>query len=172
MYSKLESRGGHVHRESWPARRDNEAEDPEEHPAQAEIRDRALHFLVWVLLSLAPLTILWVCGSPRLLSVTSYLLKRVGVGFCYLMSDVLRRLVSRWTSVRWLSPNKSARVQRDWKWDTADHGMDGLIEPQAVKGSTRRALLRINGLICGLKGPEKDRLAPGTHRAEYSGAAF
>lgn len=40
-------------------------------------------------------------------------------------------------------------------------------KPQAIKGSTRRALLRINGLMCCLKGPGQAHLAPRTNCAEY-----
>ena len=50
--------------------------------------------------------------------------------------------------------------------------MNGSIEPQPIKDSTQGALLRLNGLICCLKGPDKDHLAPRTKRAEYLSVGY
>ena len=77
-------------------------------------------------------------------------------------------LGSGWTHVRWQSQNNPASAEQNWKCNTAlSLEMDGSIKPQATKDSTQRALLRINGLIRCLKGPDKAHLASRTNQAEY-----
>ena len=85
-----------------------------------------------------------------------------------LVTERQQSLGSRWTRVRWQSQNKPASAEQNWKCDTAlSLEMGGSIKPQATKDSTQRALLRINGLILCLKGPNKAHLAPRTNYAKY-----